>query len=366
MDFTFDPSLEALSEEARKLGEEAAAGRAIREEAWIAGFDRSFSEELGRRGWLGMTWPVELGGGGRPPLERLMVTEALISAGAPLAATWVGDRQIGPTIISYGTEEQQRRYLPPMIAGTVTWCIGMSEPDAGSDLAAVRTKAMRDGDGYVLEGRKIWTSFAHQAEHCYLIARTLEGSKGHAGLSEFVVDMDAPGVHIHPIVDNCGESHFNEVEFDGVHVPGSALVGTPEQSWKQVMRQLEHERAGIDRLVSNRALYEEFRAVADTTDPVVRDEIARLEIGFRIGRILVIRQVLGQTPPGFSAATKAFCTEHEQRVAAFVARTAGASAMLTGRPARAAVYAPAYTIQGGTSTILRNILAERVLGLPKG
>ncbi len=366
MDFVLSAELRKLATEARELGEKVAGDRSIREDSWIAGFDRDFSEELGRRGWLGMTWPTEVGGGGRPPIERLLVTEALIAAGAPLAATWVGDRQIGPTLIAYGSAEQQARYLPPMIAGTSTWCIGMSEPDAGSDLAGARTRAMPDGDGFVIHGRKIWTSFADRADHIYLIARTGEAPSGHQGLSELIVDMDMPGIEVTPIVDANGERHFCEVTFDGVHVGGNRLVGTMHQSWKQVMRQLEHERAGIDRLLSNRALYEEALLVTDRDDPRVRQDIARLEAGFRIGRLLVLREVLGQAPRSFSAATKVFCTEHEQRVAGFVARVLGPAALLGGRAGRAWMYAPAYTIQGGTSNVLRNVLGERVLGLPKG
>lgn len=366
MEFALTPELEQLAQGARAVGAEAAATRPHQEDGWVAGFDREFSRELGRRGWLGMTWPVELGGGGRTPLERFLVTEALVATGAPVAATWVGDRQIGPTLIAYGSDAQQRKYLPEMVAGEVTWCIGMSEPDAGSDLASIRTRATRDGDAYVIEGNKVWTSFAADAEHCYLIARTGEPGRGHGGLSEFIVDMDAPGVHARRIVESTGDANFCEVELDRVRVPAANLVGTPDQSWSQLMAQLGHERAGIDRLVSNRALFERARAAADTTDPRVRDELVRLESGYRIGRLMVLREVLGQAPRGFSAATKTFCTEHEQRVAEFAARVAGPHAMLESREARACVYAPAYTIQGGTSAVLRNVLAERVLGLPKG
>jgi alkylation response protein AidB-like acyl-CoA dehydrogenase len=241
----------------------------------------------------------------------------------------------------------------------------MSEPDAGSDLANLRTRAVSDGGGYVIEGRKIWTSFATDAEFCYLIARTGRDATGHAGLSEFIVDMDSPGIEVTPIIDSTSEAHFCEVTFDGVHVPEKNVVGELHNSWRQLMSQLEHERGGIDRLLSNRALFNEAVWAADTTDPLVRQEVAAIEAGYRIGRLLVIREVLGQAPRSFSAATKVFCTEHEQRVAGFISRTAGAHGMLSGRPGRAAVYASAYTIQGGTSSILRNIIGERVLGLPK-
>jgi alkylation response protein AidB-like acyl-CoA dehydrogenase len=365
VDFTMPPELLALAAEARALGAAAAAACSQKEQSWISGFDRDFSRELGRRGWLGMTWPRELGGAGRSHFERFVVAEALISAGAPIAATWVGDRQIGPTLVAHGTPEQQRRYLPAMIDGTVTWCIGMSEPDAGSDLAALRTRAIADGDDYLIEGRKLWTSFGAEAQYCYLIARTGSTGRGHNGLSEFIIDMASPGVRVHPIMDSVGDAHFCEVEFDEVRIPATNLVGTPDGSWSQLMGQLEYERAGIDRLMSNRALFEEARDAADTTDPLVRDELARLECGYWIGRLLVLRGVLGQSPRGFSAATKTFCTEHEQRVARFVHHSIGPAAMLSGRAAHNAVYASAYTIQGGTSNVLRNIIAERLLGLPK-
>jgi alkylation response protein AidB-like acyl-CoA dehydrogenase len=184
-------------------------------------------------------------------------------------------------------------------------------------------------------------------------------------LSELIVDLHAPGVTVLPIVDAVGNRHFSEVFFEDVAVPAANLVGTPNGSFRQVMRQMEHERGGIDRLVSNRALYDTVRELADRDDPTIRQAMARIESGYRIGRLLVLREVLGQAPKGFSAVTKTFCTELEQEVAGFCARVAGADATLTGRVARNVGYAPAYTIMGGTTQILRNILGERLLGLPR-
>jgi alkylation response protein AidB-like acyl-CoA dehydrogenase len=245
------------------------------------------------------------------------------------------------------------------------WCIGMSEPDAGSDVASLRTRAVLDGDRWLITGRKIWTSGATHANWCYLIARTDPDVPAHQGLSEFVVDMRSPGIEVTPIVDMTGNQHFCEVTFDDVAVPAADLVGALNGSFKQLMRQMEHERGGIDRLVSNRALYVDALAAADRTDRVVRQEIAAIESGYRIGRLLVLREMLGQAPPGFSAATKTFCTELEQRIAAFCVQVAGADAMLWNRASRNICYAPGYTIMGGTTQILRNILGERVLGLPR-
>ncbi len=373
MDFRLSSELQALSNEAHEVGKMAAAQQEIREDSWLVGTSREFSQELAARNWLGMTWPVEQGGGGRTALERFIVFEALIAEGAPVATSWFADRQIGPTLLQFGTQQQRDRWLPDIISGTSAWCIGMSEPAAGSDVAALQTSAVRvsESDGaannnvWRVNGQKVWTSGAAQADWCYLIARTDPTAPPHAGLSEFVIDMTTPGIEVRPILDATGNAHFCEVFFTDVQVPADHLVGTLNGSFKQVMRQMEHERGGIDRLVSNRALYLDAVKQADMSDPRIRDEFAALESGYTIGRLLVLREVLQQAPAGFSAATKTLCTEFEQRVAEFCVRVAGAEAMCSGRVARNICYAPAYTIMGGTTNILRNIVAERMLGLPK-
>ena len=370
MDFELSPELRALQAEALEVGRTAAAEAELTEDTWIAAPDRSFSVELGKRGWLGMTWPVEAGGGGRSPLERFLVFEALIGSGAPLATSWFADRQMGPTLLQFGTADQQAAHLPQILDGTSAWSIGMSEPDAGSDVASIRTRAVREGDDFVVNGQKIWNSGAATADWIYLIARTDPDAKPHAGLSELIVDMRSPGISIRPIRDMTASDHFCEVFFEDVHVPAQNLVGELNGSFRQVMRQMEHERGGIDRLLSNRKLYVDVLARADTTDPRVRQEVAAIETGYRIGRLLVLREVLGQAPKQFSAATKTFCTELEQRIAAFCAAALGPAAMLAEpglpqRVSRGIAYAPAYTIMGGTTEILRNILGERVLGLPR-
>jgi alkylation response protein AidB-like acyl-CoA dehydrogenase len=365
MDFGWTGEQRALRAEARAFAAEAVATHGRHNDSWLTGYSAELSRELAARGWIGMGWPVEFGGGGRPPLDRLIVAEALIAAGAPIGASWFADRQMGPALIHSGSAEQQRRYLPVILSGETTWCIGMSEPDAGSDLASLRTSARRDGATFVITGRKIWTSFAARADFCYLICRTGRGARPVDGISEIIVPMDSPGITVTPIRDLVEGEHFCELVFDEVRVPVENLVGEAGNAFAQTMRQLEFERGGIDRLVSNRALYEMARARADTGDALVRQEIARLEAAYRIGRLLVIREVLAQAPKGFSAATKCFCTEHEQRVADFVARVLGPEAMLWNDITRGIAYAPSYTIMGGTSNVLRNILAERVLALPR-
>ena len=297
--------------------------------------------------------------------DSLIVGEEMIAAGAPIAAMWFADRQMGPTLITYGRPDQQAEFLPAMLAGDTTWCIGMSEPNAGSDLASLKTSAVRDGDHWVINGQKIWTSFGADSDYCYLICRTSNDGPPHAGISEIIVPMDTPGIEIRRIEDLTTNRHFCEVFYTDVRVPLANLVGVEGNAFKQTMRQLEHERGGIDRLVSNHAVYRMARERADTSDPLIRQEIAALETGYRLGRILVMREVLKQAPAGFSAATKCFCTEHEQRVADFVSRVFGAEAMLWNDITQGLAYAPAYTIMGGTSNVMRNILGERVLGLPK-
>ena len=365
MDFTLSPELQALQDRARAVAAEGVADFGRHNDSWINGFSKDFAKRMAEEGWIGMGWPKEHGGHERPPIERVIVAEEMIAAGAPIAAMWFADRQMGPTIIAYGTADQQAEYLPKMLSGDTTWCIGMSEPDAGSDLASLKTSAVRDGDVFVINGQKIWTSFGEVADYCYLICRTDSSGPPHKGISEIVVPMDTPGIEVRPIQDMTTNRHFCEVYFTDVRVPVENLVGVEGDAFKQTMVQLAHERGGIDRLVSNRALYELALEQADSSDPVVRQEIASIEMGYRVGRLLVYREVLKQAPASFSAATKAYCTEHETRVAEFVAKVLGPEATLWSDVTAGLMYAPGYTIMGGTSDVMRNILGERVLGLPR-
>ena len=365
MDFAWSADHLALRARARDVAREAVEKYGRFNDTWMNGYSKEFSEELATHGWIGMTWPTEFGGGGRPPIERLIVAEEMIAAGAPIAASWFADRQMGPALIAYGTKTQQEEFLPNMLAGKTTWCIGMSEPNAGSDLASLKTFAADDGDEWVINGQKIWTSFGEVADYCYLICRTSNDGPPHAGISEIIVPMNTPGIDVRPIQDMTTNRHFCEVFYTDVRVPKANLVGKQGGAFAQTMRQLEHERGGIDRLVSNKALYDMAVLQADTSNPLVRQEIARIEIGYRVGRILVIREVLKQAPAGFSAATKCFCTELEARISDFVFSTLGMQATLWDDVTQGLAYAPGYTIMGGTSNVMRNIIGERVLGLPK-
>jgi alkylation response protein AidB-like acyl-CoA dehydrogenase len=328
-----------------------------------------------------MTWPKRWGGRERSYLERLIVTEEMLLAGAPVAGHWFGDRQIGPSLLAHGTDEQRRELLPRIIAGDIVFCVGMSEPNAGSDLAGLATRARVVGDEFVVTGQKIWTSFAMHAEYCYLVARTDADAPAHKGISEILVPMGSPGITVRPIKDMVGESHFGEVFFDEVRVPRRWLIGALNRGWYQIMQQLDFERSGVERLLSNFPLWRDVVALARerglTRDPRLRQEIAAIETALRAGRGMIynVAAILssGRVPNHETAVAKTFCTSLEQRIAALAARIAGPAALLlahsphaalAGRAARALLYAPAYTIQGGTNDILRNVIAQRGLGLP--
>ena len=365
LNFTLAPELQDLRSRAAKVAAEGVEKFGRFTDSWMNGYSSEFSQMMASEGWIGMSWPKKHGGHERSSIERVIVGEEMISAGAPIAGMWFADRQMGPSLITHGTPEQQEKYLPGMLNGTATWCIGMSEPDSGSDLASLKTFAENDGEQWVINGQKIWTSFGAQADYMYLICRTINEGPPHKGISEIIIPMGTPGIEVRPITDMTTNKHFCEVYFNDVEVPIENLVGIEGDAFRQTMRQLEHERGGIDRLVSNRPLYDLALEHADFNKASVRQEVAKLESGYRIGRFLVYQEALGQALPGFSAAIKVYCTEHEQRVADFVFNVLGPEATLWNDDTKGLIYSPGYTIMGGTSNIMRNIIGERMLGLPR-
>jgi alkylation response protein AidB-like acyl-CoA dehydrogenase len=383
VDFRPTPEQAELRREVREFlrNDPALRERPFPEDGWIAGFDRAFSARLGARGWIGLTWPKRFGGAERSYLDRLILTEELLLAGAPVAAHWFGDRQIGPALLAHGSEQQRRELVPRIARGELTFCVGMSEPNAGSDLVSLTTRAEPSDDGFVIRGQKIWTSFASEADYCYLVARTDPDARPHRGISELLVPMGNPGIRVRPIVDMVGESHFCEVFFDDVRVASESLIGELNRGWYQIMQQLDYERSGIERLLSNYPLWRDVVRVAGerglTQSSLWRQRIADVEIALRAGRQMIYRVAAvlseGRVPNLESAAAKAFCTSLEQRIADLAAEILGPPAQLRrgtpraaldGRAARGFLYAPAYTIQGGTNNILKNIIASRGLGLP--
>jgi len=384
VDFRDSPEQARLRAEVREFvaNDPAVRARTFLEDGWIAGFDPAFSKRLSARGWLGMTWPKAYGGREKSYMDRLIVTEELLLAGAPVAAHWFGDRQIGPALLAHGTPSLKAELVPRIARAEISFCIGMSEPNAGSDLAGLVTRADVVGDEFVIRGQKTWTSFAGHADYCYLVARTNADAPKHKGISELLVPMRTPGITVRPIKDMVGESHFGELFFDDVRVPRTALIGKLDAGFYQIMQQLDFERSGIERLVSNAPLWREAKAYVrerglTRRDPVLRAKIAELEIAWRAGRGLIYRvaEMLssGRVPNHEAAVAKTFCTSLEQRISDLVAQILGVAGSLdaadprapfAGRAARTFLYAPAYTIQGGTNNILRNIIATRGLGLP--
>jgi len=369
------PRVAALRAQVRAfLAEERAAGRwTPRADVWLSGWDERFSAELGRRGWLGMTVPTEYGGHGASPLDRYVVTEELLAAGAPVAAHWIADRQVAPSLLRFGTEAQRRRYLPGIAAGTMFFGIGMSEPDAGSDLAAVRTRAERVAGGWQLTGSKVWTSGAHHAHAFFALARSAprDEQNRHAGLSQFLVELDSPGVQIRPIPLLTGAHHFNEVVFDHVFVPDELVFGEIGAGWHQVTSELAFERSGPERFLST------FPLLAAIVGELAGVPGVEREVGGLVTRLWALRRMSlavagalesGSAPELAAAVLKDLGTRYENEVvdaARLLVAIPPDPAAPDGFPrllADAVLHAPGFTLRGGTNEVLRGIVA-RGLGL---
>ena len=369
------PRVAALRAQVRAfLAEERATGRwTPRADVWLSGWDERFSAELGRRGWLGMTVPTEYGGHGASPLDRYVVTEELLAAGAPVAAHWIADRQIAPSLLRFGTEAQRRRYLPGIAAGTMFFGIGMSEPDAGSDLAAVRTRAERVAGGWQLTGSKVWTSGAHHAHAFFALARSAprDEQNRHAGLSQFLVELDSPGVQIRPIPLLTGAHHFNEVVFDHVFVPDELVFGEIGAGWHQVTSELAFERSGPERFLST------FPLLAAIVGELAGVPGVEREVGGLVTRLWALRRMSlavagalesGSAPELAAAVLKDLGTRYENEVvdaARLLVAIPPDPAAPDGFPrllADAVLHAPGFTLRGGTNEVLRGIVA-RGLGL---
>ena len=347
----------------------------VRAKSW-SGYDSDFSRKLGGRGWLGITLPVEYGGGGRSAFARYVLVEEFLNFGAPVGSHWIADRQSGPLILKYGTEAQKRFYLPPICRGESFFCIGMSEPDAGSDLASVRTRATRTDAGWTLTGQKIWTTNAHHCQYMIALVRTSgETQDRQKGLSQIIVDLSLPGVTVRPITDLSGDSHFCEVFFDNVTLGADALIGEEGRGWDQVAAELAFERSGPERLFSSIVLFDEWLAF-------VRTDAGRTEASVRLaGKILsqlaplramslAVTEMVAQggSPVVEAALVKDLGTGVEQLIPAAIADD------LYSRDGQDIPFellrtldyvtqvAPSFSLRGGTRDILRGMIA-RGLGL---
>ncbi|MEA1958364.1 MAG: acyl-CoA dehydrogenase family protein [Chloroflexota bacterium] len=390
MDFKFNAEQEKLRQEVREfIEDELAKGNFETHcDAWMGGYSAEFSRKMGEKGWIGVCWPKDCYGQGKGYVDRMVITEELVRYGAPAAAHWFADRQMGPSIIRHGTKEQQDFFLPRIAKGEFVFGIGMSEPEAGCDLASLKTKAVPDGDDYVINGQKVWTSGAQHIDYIYLIARTDTEVPKHKGISEFIIDMKTPGIDVRPLIDMTGGHHYNEVFFDNVRIPKTTLVGELNKGWYQIAQQLDFERSGVERLMTNYPLLEDIiKYVKETQQhgqPMskqinVRQSIADLIITFEAGRLLTYRVAWvldqGKLPTTEAALAKAFSTAFEQQLAQVTSQIPGLYGTLRQGskgippsfrepPAESYLFSPAYTIQGGTNEILRNIIAGRGLGLP--
>lgn len=355
------------------MDEERAAGTIVPGLQTWTSFDRGFSERAAARGLIAMTWPKRYGGHERSAFERYVVCEEFLAAGAPVGSHWMADRQSGPQIMRNGSETLKEEVLPKIAAGKLTFGIGMSEPDSGSDLSSVRTKAEKVDGGWRIEGRKVWTTNAHHADYLIVLCRSEPKTEDrYAGLSQFVVPLDAPGVTVRPLVNLTGEHELNEVIFDGNIVPAANLLGKGGDGWKLVTEELAFERSGPDRFLSTFGLLKVLVASQQGSP----DSHAAIEIGRLVSRLSAIRQLSlligdlleqGQSATAIATIAKDLGTGLEQEVPEVARR------LIAERPARGAVdgmgalafailSAPCFSLRGGTREILKGIIA-RELGL---
>jgi alkylation response protein AidB-like acyl-CoA dehydrogenase len=392
MDFRLSPAQRALRDEVRAWLRATLGPNWVGEDADVVDQDWQtalwFNRQLARRGWLVPAWPIEYGGQGWSPVEQLILTEELVYARAPAGARLFGVHMVGPTLILHGTEEQKRRFLPPIARGEVVWCQGFSEPGAGSDLASLQTRAVRDGDDYVINGQKIWTTAGHRADWMILLARTDPDAPKHRGITYFLVDMNSPGITVRPLINMVGRHEFNEVFFENVRVPAENVVGEVNRGWYVATTTLDLERSSIAAMANGRRMLDDLLAFcrAERWDglrlidhPRVRPVLADLHIGVEIGRLFSYRvawlQAQGRVPNVEASQAKLFAAELSQKVAQGGMRVLALYgnlregspwARIRGRFATHYLWTVSQTYAGGSVEIQRQIIAVRGLGLPRG
>jgi alkylation response protein AidB-like acyl-CoA dehydrogenase len=349
----------------------------------------AWQKQLHRAGWVGIHWPKAYGGRGATVMEQTIYRQEMVRARMPEVANFMGIRIAGPTLIHWGTEEQKKRYIPAILNGEEVWCQGYSEPGAGSDIASLQTRAVEDGDDFVVDGQKVWTSYAQYARYCLLLARTDPAVPKHKGISCFVVDMQTPGITVRPLRQINGDAEFNEVFFDNVRVPKANLIGEKNHGWQVAMTTLMFERVTFDVLSPVEAVIQQLidvvrRAATDASvvgvDTAVRQQVARFYTELQAIKYSSLRQLTRQLrgdPPGpESSLVKLAASELNLRVVQFATALLGSAGQVISAESEQGVDGGYWThcalsthlfiIAGGTSEIQRNILGERVLGLPKG
>lgn len=363
-------SAEALRMEVREfLAEELKGVSPVkRAESWT-GADVGFSRRMGERGWIGMTWPKKYGGHERSALERYVVLEEMVAAGAPVGAHWIADRQSGPLLMRYAPDTLALKILPGIARGETYFCIGMSEPNAGSDLASIRANAKPDGDGWRINGNKVWTTGAHRAHYMIAIVRTGERTDNrHAGMSQFLIDMTSPGVTVRPIRNMLGEEEFNEVFLEDVWVPNDCLIGNPGDGWAQVTAELALERSGPERYLSSTQLLVEMLTQADASDARHAVELGRMVASYATLRqmSLGVAGMLqrGENPALAATIVKDLGATVEQHIPVLAQDLFAAHALQGSDLSKVMAYvsqaAPSFSLRGGTREILRGIIARGV------
>jgi alkylation response protein AidB-like acyl-CoA dehydrogenase len=378
MDLTFDERELAFRDELRAwLSANPPGPEPERDEHAHYAWRRDYERRLAEGGWAGVHWPAEYGGRGATLTQSAIFFEELGRSGAPLPANVLGTLLAGPTIMSWGTPEQKERYLAPILTADEIWCQGFSEPDAGSDLASLKTRAVPDGDDWVVTGQKVWTSGAQYAKWCMLVARTDGDAAKHKGLTYFLMDMQQAAVQVRPLRQITGESEFNELFIEEARIPGENVLGGVGNGWKVALTTLMNERAGLAFFLQVRlrqtldALFAEAGERGLLEDPVVADRLGALHLRAEVLRLTAYRgltaiEKYGQPGPEGSL-TKWMWSDTNQQLTQFAADLLGPSALdAGGRWAYELLRARGNSIEGGTTEILKNIVAERVLGLPKG
>jgi alkylation response protein AidB-like acyl-CoA dehydrogenase len=376
MDLTLSPSEEAFRDELRTwVAEHHPGAEPDGDEAAFA-FRREWQRRLHEAGLAGLSWPKEYGGRGATLVEQAIYNEEMVRARAPEVANVLGLAMGGPTVIAHGTEAQRRRFLSPILSAEEIWCQGFSEPESGSDLASLKTRARRDGTDWVVTGQKVWTTFAHHAKWCMLVARTDPDAPKHKGLTYFLMDMEQDAVQVRPLVQITGEAEFNELFMEEARIPDENVVGGAGNGWAVAITTLMHERATlafglqIAVKIALAELIHRAREEGATADPVVRDRLAQLLIEAEVLRLNAYRgltQTMKSGIPGPEGSLgKWHWSEVNQSLTELAMDLLGPNALLrddawTHRFLRAR----ANSIEGGTTEILKNIVAERVLGLPK-
>ncbi|MEK4231348.1 acyl-CoA dehydrogenase family protein [Solibacillus sp. FSL H8-0538] len=359
------------------LQEELAKGTFVPKcDSWLSGDDPTFSKLIGEKGWIGMTWPKKYGGQERSTIDRYIITEEFLAIGAPVAAHWFADRQTGPLLLRYGTEEQREFFLPQIMKGECYFGIGLSEPNSGSDLASVSTRAEKVDGGWIVNGQKIWTSNAHLCHYMVTLVRTspFDGKHKHAGLSQLIVDLHAEGITVVPIKFLTGEHHYNEVFFDNVFVPDSMVVGEIGNGWVQGLAELAFERSGPERILSTFPLIDELIQELkrqNNTEGLKQAAkvVARLWSlrNLSIGVAQLLDSGDGDDVSIPAALVKALGTKFEQsipeitRLLVQTYPTLDAQRKIDRFMAESILHAPGFTIRGGTSEVLYGVVAKGVV-----